>query len=657
MAGNQVCRNLAIVPIDEWASIPVSPVSLFGSHRWNFTDMGSPIYQYTGDFPWSDSSEHAETDPLAPENEERLIIVKALAYYHMPHVGIVGKARSYTSMVHVIAMSKYLVRLFAQHGLYNGARHYGTRRTINTLDATQLTAAIERDLNQGQRYMAGRLLRAWYELSNAGLLPADYQIVFEPIDKKTLQRWIEAWHTSTNPYQPIPVDTLSRLVSGAIEWVESYAEHVIFAYQKFLPYLASRDAMSSALIDDFRLQDAIAVVRAHPSPAWTLDDLAFSLHPDGRVYEPEVMAFLNTISYRLRDACINIVLATTGIRAMELAMLEEGCAWDASKRGDYVLSVRVWKTSDASQGDETKLPIPEITFKAIEVLTQLGAAARQHHGTRRLIVALTRFSRTRWGEPAGKTIAGYSARAFAAHLGITDHIHPHQYRKTLAMFVIYQDPEHLELIRHLFSHKSLRMTLAYITSIPHLSDDVRYILIQHHKDLLRDMIEACDEGKVAGKAGLRIKASLAAARISPASLLDNGQDTLSQYIEALAIDGSVALHRTPWAVICTKAPSMIQRAPCDRPKASRHRRLTPDVSRCDPIRCPFAVFTEETIPYLTREIAFHDWLRAREGCSSRQVEVSSLRIRECRLLLAELAADDGPACVESTLGEKARDDG
>jgi len=546
--------------------------------------------------------------------------------------------------------------LLRQHDLYNVTHDDGSRRTINALTAAQIIVSVERDISLPQRYMAGRVLRAWYELSNAGLLPAAFQIVFDPINEDLWRQWREAWYTPANPYQPIPIDILSRLMSGAMEWVERYAEHVIFAYNTFLPFLASPDAEFVGT-DDFLLEKAIALLRAHPSPVWTDDDLALTVRSNGYADKRSLIIFLSGIIHRLRNACINIILATTGMRLLELVMLEEECAWDASKKGDYKICVRVWKTSVASQGKEAKLPIPEITFKAIDALSKLGAAARKHGGTRRLLVTLTRFACTPWGQPTGKGVIPSAIRDFATHLGIAEHIHSHQYRKTLAMFVIYQDPEHLELVRRLFSHKSLRMTLRYIMSIPDLSDDIRSILIQHYKDLLSEIVGGCVEGKIAGKAGQRIKASLAAAHISPASLLDNGQDTLEQYIDGLAADGMVVLHRTPWAVICTKAPTMTQRAPCDRPNAPRHRRLTPDVSRCDPIHCPFAVFTEETIPYLNKEIAFHEWLRTREGCSDRQIDVSSSRIRECRSLLADLAASDNAVDAEMALGDKGRDDG
>ena len=629
----RVTTNLARIPMEQWGDLRVTKLSLFDDHRWDCRGMGSPLYTSSS---WST---HAVPSLLLPENALRLRLLKAIVYYLLPHNSVMGHTRSYNTLNTHIAAAKHLARLFERHNLYADVHGNKSYRSINDLDRADIATFVDNHIvSLKYRSTVAHLLRFWYALSAHDMLPVDLQLLYQPIDDETLRRWREAETASTQPFKPIPLDTLSLLVLDARRHIETNGDDIIYAYESFVPILgATGDESGAGWLASGRArayERAITSLRAYPSPLWNVDQ--FVDGQSGDIDRLKLRRHIIGLINRLRDACMVIILAVTGMRGSEAAFLEAGCA-EIIGQGEYRLHVTVWKTSEASQGEVKSIPIPEIAFHAIEMLTRLSAPARQLTETPYIFTALVNQANGRIGRTTCRLVY-HSVTRYCRRLGITPVIHPHQFRKTIALFIIYRDPRHLNLLKHLFSHKSLRMTWLYITSIPGLEKDVQELLMQEHRALFNEILEACDTGQIGGKAGLRIAATLPQSALFP-GLLKADDETIDQYIASLATGGVALLHRTPYGVICTKTPGLTQRAPCDRPNAPAHRRFYPDLENCDPMECPFAVFTETTILRLENDIRFHASMTDRPKCSTRQRRLSLRIIGLCKKRLAEVRGE------------------
>lgn len=636
-----VTTNLACIPMEQWGDLKVTRLSTFDDHHWDFRGMGSPLYL---SFSWS---ARAVPNLLLPENTLRLRILKAIVFYQLPHNRVFSHTRSYNSVLPYIAAAKHVARLFEIHHLYADVHGNGSYRSINDLDPADIVAFIDGVASPNYRARIARLLRFWHSLSVQEMLPVDLQLLYQPIDDATMNRLGREQEDSWQPFAPIPLDTLSLLVSDARQHIDTNSDDIIYAYKSFISILevtGDEPGGGGKSVRDEAYERAIKALMAHPSPLWDVD--RFVDRQSGDIDRRGIRGHIIRLANSLRDACIIIILAVTGMRHSEANFLQAGCA-EPIGQGEYRLHLTVWKTSEASQGERKSIPIPEIVYKAVQELTKLSALARQISGTPYIYTTLVnnqaRIGHTRWSQ------IRHSLTRYCRRLGITPTIHSHQFRKTIALFIIYRDPRHLSLLKHLFSHKSLRMTWIYITSIPGLEKDVQKLLMQEHRTLFNEILEACDAGQIGGKAGLRIAATLPQSALFPGVLKDD-DETIDQYIASLTERGVALLHRTPYGVICTKTPGLTQRAPCDRPNAPAHRRFYPDLENCDPLDCPFAVITQTAIPRLENDIRFHEAIANRRRCSPRQRRLSLRIVGLCKRRLAEVRGEAPATAIVTTGG-------
>jgi integrase len=321
----------------------------------------------------------------------------------------------------------------------------------------------------------------------------------------------------------------------------------------------------------------------------------------------------------LIDACFIIICLVTGMRRSELMHVKAGKAWRVpGTNDDYRLEFTVFKTDEASQGITVVVPIPEIAYKSYKVLERITEKARQFGGCDYLSV------KTMFGFGSQMKPGQFNRRlnAFWENLGIEENIHPHMFRKTLAMFAIYQDPHNLTVIKHLFSHRSLAMTLVYIVKIPGLSDDIKLALVRHNADLLAEVLAAAKNEKIGGACGLRIKEQVKSGKLA-ARLNDEGRESIEQYIESLLEQGLRLLHRCPLSVVCTNMHDSVVN-------------ISPELCDCEVTNCDYAVFTENSVPELIQEIRFHEQWIKHPLVSEDQVKFASRKINDCLGRLIEI---------------------
>jgi len=282
----------------------------------------------------------------------------------------------------------------------------------------------------------------------------------------------------------------------------------------------------------------------------------------------------------------------------------------------------VSKTSEGSTGFSVVLPIPAIGFKAFKCLESLTEKARAWGKTNKLWINVT----NQFGKESSIKTFNSVYKNWSEDLEI-QHIHPHQFRKTLAMFAIYQDPNNITIIRRLFSHKSLAMTLAYIVKMPGMDEEIKLAVLKQNKVLLDEILEAIMNNCIAGKGGIRIKKIVQESKVFKASLYEDGWENFEQYVEVLMQDGLNILHRTAFGAICTNTHSGLVH-------------LGPESCNCNTVDCDWAVFTEKSIEDLDDTIKFHANFVSNSLCSENQRRFSVSQIKTCLVRLSELKGWD-----------------
>jgi integrase len=515
-----------------------------------------------------------------------------------------------------------------------------------------------------------------------------------------ITRAYKEFDEAKTPFLPIKLETLSTLISHCFEVIEKYAEDILFAYEIFWPVITGKIENAAAKFDwhhalekfeqrqtslwnmeqyvdpDMKMPWRVAMglrqtIMRHPdwesssyyrtptnlyrTPIYIVREIASTLSIDVRGSNKAVQYDVTRVrrevmsmATNLRNACASIILLVTGMRRSELAKLKIGNYWEVpGPPGIYRLRYIVFKTSEGSQGDEHEIPIPRIAYQSLCLLERLTKPAREFGQTNLLFTSVT----INFGKPLGLSSINAFFIYWCENLGLGEMIHPHQFRKTLAMFLIYQDSGNLPLIKRLFSHKSLRMSLAYITKLPGIAQEVKLILLEQNRALMSELLQAASKGVISGAAGLRIKENARSGKYS-AMLHDDGWETIEQYIDSLLDEGAALLHRAALGVICTKTPAIDQPASCDPPFAKELKRLHPNIQNCDPFDCKFAVFTESSVQKLVNDVKAHEAWSTHPYAREDQKQFSQRRISDSVAKLLELGFDKEGARLSTDFDER-----
>ena len=650
LAASTQMLSRARIPIEEWDSIRVSPASLFGHDTWDFTAYPLP-YERLGRCPTLPAG------VSSPDNPTLARIVKGIAFYRIPHFSVSNYSSAYSSMPGAGVHSRRMYAALAKRHLYTGSPHSPRYRTIDDLTQDEVEEIINEPDSANIRYDIAYWFTQWQFLTQSGMLPRELGCHTEFVAKAYLSEKAQEAERATVGFQPLPLDAYAALILHSHKLVAEYAEDALWLYRTFYPSLSGslHDPARAALLPGGHTMNSRAGCTAFNAyepakiagkPWWSVKVMQRVNPVNSRSVDWEfadknytgyvsIKALLASIS-SVCDAGVVILLATTGMRGSDLANLSANCL--LKDQDGYWLTYKVYKTSPQSRGYKKKIPIPEITAKAVMTLDELCRPARQYGKHDRLLAGIYRQS-------FGMVVAQkalprmLSRQCEAAGIEIA---HPHQLRKSLAMYLIYRDPRSLQLIKHLYSHASLKMTLKYILQLPGVHREIVKAMIEQNTEILATIIEAAMNNKIGGFAGKRAKKAIESNPHFAAQLMDDGKESLAAYVESLLYQGASLLHRTNFA-ICMRTGSIAQKAPCDINKPGAKLSLVPNISACDPLDCRHAAFLEEHMPALQNAIIFHQKWAIHPYASDSQRAFSEHQIRKAFERLAEVDADSAEA--------------
>jgi hypothetical protein len=632
---------LADVPVEKWNDIVLSKASKFGDSKWDFTSFPHVNKkQAIANFDYVNIIGVNLTDPLYAHWER---IAKILVFYSIPHFAASNLVRSYGSMSTRKSRFLRLLALFKTKGLYSGEVGSAEFRTINDLSPTIIKNFISELATPALKWEVAHTIRYWQKLSNGRLLPVEYSIFLNCISEQDVAQYRKEYDESCSPYQPIALDDYANIINHCIRSVEDYSRDVIWLYETYYPTVVggfddpSRAALKPGGFSPSSLEGVEAFRNYQPiqhegEPWWPLKILeresphTSKSKPWGLVSATSILSLIAS----LLDACCVTILASTGMRRSEVMGLTSGCV-ERDAEG-FWLRYTVFKTSRASQGDKKRIPIPDVTAKAIAIIERICCESRTYGAHNYLFSSI---NRVHFGKATHAAYPERAVKRVAEAVDADETIHPHRFRKTLAMYLIYQDPTNIEVVRQLFSHASLKMTLRYIMSLPGVNDEMKRIIAEQNVDVLLEVLEGALKGRIGGEAGKRVLHSVENSPQFVARLQDKGKEALIQYVESMLEQGIKILHRTNLA-ICMKTPGYVEAAPCDGKNENASEKIHPNLFACDPFNCRFAAFVESNIPSLKNEVVFHERLSKHPYSGDAQKRFSKRRIAEATKRLEEL---------------------
>ncbi|AEY65751.1 site-specific integrase [Clostridium sp. BNL1100] len=666
--------NLSSLPYDNIGKLKVSRISFFQDSKWDWRQEGSPIYRKAF-FSW-DKNVSNGVSLLNKENFHLCHLLKMIAFYYLPQNACFNNVKSYNTTKAQLSCLINLGKFLFKNRFFVDIQGNGTFINTAYLRKEHFLDYLENDLKDpNSKYNFSKQVKQWRIISQNGLIPVEYRLDFDPFEADMYKKLFYDMEENKGTYMPISLETLSELIPLCIKLIETHSDEVLKLYNVLWPIIAGgkvrktqkfkwsnaidellRMNLKSLDLKMFRfvkyeditmsMKDSNKLIHAiYNHPNWNKETLKFKdvknlsrherlkiaskLGIDLELFDKSTMYDLLKIKreatnlvIELRNACVVILFLVTGMRCSEMYLLEYGGCWQIKgSEDDFRIRISVSKTSDASSGNIVVLPIPEIGYKAFKCLEYLTEKARIWGKTDKLMVSPTVF----FGKEIQQETINLFIQRWCEDLEI-EHIHPHRFRKTLAMFAIYQNPNYIGIIKRLFSHKSLAMTLAYIVKLPGMNEEIKLSVIEQNKQLLSELLEAINRKCIGGKAGNRIKEVLSESKIFKANLYDYGWESLEQYIEILLQDGLKILHRTSFGAICTNTHSGLAY-------------LGPETCNCNVVDCEWAVFTGNSIEDLENDIKFHSNLLTKD-CSEEQKQFSMSFIKNCIERLSELKGSE-----------------
>lgn len=229
-------------------------------------------------------------------------------------------------------------------------------------------------------------------------------------------------------------------------------------------------------------------------------------------WPPRTWEHLVTLSVTLQAAHLFIVLLSSAGRVGEVSTLARDCV-EVGRDGKNYLRGYTYKVSDNLFGDARPWPAPEALCQALGQQVRLAAAMDWLPRTiEEGLPHSPRFGNALWlsigvggttGESAEMNV-NQTLTIFARRLDMDpkpggDNVHAHRFRKTigrLAGVALFNSPL---VLKRLFGHKSIEMTLHYILCDPGVREEAEKVLrelrIMHCAEALEEIHEALRTGQ------------------------------------------------------------------------------------------------------------------------------------------------------------------
>lgn len=487
---------------------------------------------------------------------------KAITFHQIPEFAPFGGVRSYvTTYWHsslFTILDRYLMKPNFLDGSPESIRLINLRMVNKALDDAKNTDGSPRHYHS-LFYM----LRFWSSLSTQGLMPEGLALDLNMLKVDTVERRkdvILQYAGSMGTWMPFSEEDLGQLVNYALFWTEKALPRLLqvvdYVKQKNLDSTKKcavvRYEADQELEDMLNIElDGVKVVSASKK---------FYEYRYGK-REQYVYNWLRSYAVsvdHVRNAVYVLLALITGLRASELRDLKFS---NLIKDGNGIYTLRAvrYKTAaDPNAGEVAFLPIPQFIGQKIDELERLRSIYTLK--AQDFIFQSTK-GRKGLNKPNSHMLALIN-RELSEATGV-DRIHCHRFRKTIAEILINRSERNIDLIRHLFGHKSYAMTLKYIGRNPFLVRSVALAIEQNYTIEFSEIVKTVQHGASSGPVAERLME-----RIQARPNAFTGKQlkvTVFEYVSHLLSSGEpLFIHRTAMGTFCvsTQTYSSPNLPPC-----------------------------------------------------------------------------------------------
>ncbi|OUM38517.1 hypothetical protein B8W72_01660 [Pseudomonas putida] len=529
---------------------------------------------------------------------------KAITYHFIPDFSPFGTIRSFTT---TYGQSMYFGML--EKYLFEPNFLDGTPESLALINHRMLNRALDaaKDSDSARHYHSlYYMIRLWGALSTQGLIPAQLKMNAKLEKVDTVERRkdvMRQFSGSLSTWQPFSEEDLSKLCEYAFFWTDKaiprLLETVAYVKQNQL------DTTTKAAIVRYETDhDVEKNLNISVDGTEILSASKKSYEYEYNTKQQHIYSWLRSYATsidKIRNAVYILLALLTGLRSGELCILTFD---DLIKYpdGSYALKIKRFKTSDepSYDGEDDIIPLPSYIGQKIEDLETLRSIYTLK--AQNFIFQSTKGRKT-VNKPSTSMIQAIT-RELNAEVAV-DRIHSHRFRKTIAEILINRSERNIDIIRHLFGHKSYSMTLKYISRNPHLVRGVAQAIEQNYTAEFTSLLTSIKEGASSGPQAERILDRLKA---RPDAF--SGKQlklTIYVYISHLLSSGEpLFIHRTALGSYCLSSES--HTAP-NLPPCLAHRKdvtspLLPDPTHCD-LSCEHAVVVGKAAQALADNVKFY----------------------------------------------------
>ncbi|MCX2901074.1 tyrosine-type recombinase/integrase [Pseudomonas mandelii] len=600
------------------------------------------------DFPVSKHSNYGDDQWVLgqPNNYKKLSISfnrllpgendlkRMLGYHLIPDFSPYGGSRSYITAEHKTSTFKLL-----DDYCFTPNHLDATPSSISLITVPMLNMALDaaRDSGKVSHYSnLYYLIRFWLNLGRDGFIPEPYclDIPANKVDTKERERDVfDHLKNSLGSWESYDEDELERLIEYAMFWIE-----------KALPELTKlKDFIKQNKIEKFygfKVQVLDRDLSLEESTTVIVDNIEI-FKPQMRQYTIAqnnttryiynfAMPYIKTID-KVRSALFILIALCTGARSRELCGL---CFSDFYyARGEWWVSLTRFKvTNDPNyKGQKQEIPLPSFIGENLILLKNLKNLYKPNSD---ILFRSMRSSRTDSNHRVLLPILTHLKN----ETGL-DSIHVHRFRKTIADIIINRGEANIDILRHLFGHKSYTMTLRYIARNPYIIQSVALAIEQNYSDDFVDVLDAVKNGQHSGETATRIANAINA---KPEHF--NGRQfkvTVFHYIKHLLESGEpIFIKRTALGVFCLSDEKYSQTylPPCLEGKVLLPDETPlPDPQNCQTY-CKHAVVTEKARESLQEDVKFYTSLLDHMTGQENKVSFQKLskQLRACLIHLDNL---------------------
>lgn len=609
----------------------ISERTKFESYVWDLRKKGAPAQLYLEKIVGGSVNTHL---PL-------LTLLKCLMLAMLGLASVVD--RSGRTVYNIVSAGTFLFEWLVSKNYLVSEYKGGYFRTPDQLTEDDFAEFVNRvdsgGTSRSNKFDKIRLLKEWWALSrNEGVLPSFMKLPTDPMGGKTSADLflsspvIKKKFGSSLPddgseeagWQAIPLEYAFPMADAAASYIEQFGASLKLYHEVVHEGVVQNrlgSTVTRSAILEICNQKGITLEKLGNNLPFELEFNCYRTpsNPKKTTHVLNRKQAERCIKHMKRAASV-IIFFTTGMRSRELVNLKVGCCVPDLSIGVenfYRLTVTVFKTSkEYFKGQIITIPVPEITYKAVQVLEILNSLTRNED---LLVAPMFRSSRRRVASDELNISSVYnSVRKFAKDIGLNYQPHPHQFRKTIAGWFVLNSPVLGPLlVMRLFSHKSIAMTEMYLRNNPFIRQARQEMLMEQSLKIVSGIAQAAQHGKLAGPAGDRFMGGILGDPVFSGLTEDDLGATMEEYLRERATDASMHFLLTPLAICVYKAEEADEK-PCARlitaQSTNDHLQISPIgvpvVDRCIGVKCTHCLVTECESKKLEQSLGFYNKLIA-----------------------------------------------